>query len=399
MRPTPLAAALLACLLALVSCERESEGGRPQAPPAEIVPPMLARLRAEDERAREAAEARAPRAPAFDRWTVEPPAVEEPVPPESIEAATEVGGRKVRALRTSWPDGSPQSLRHVLADARGGAVVDHGPQVRWYENGELATWRHFDEGRQDGAYAEWFESGRPKASGRFVADSRDGTWVEFSPSGRPTLIREFVQGMPSGGTWRMHPRTGRPRAEERWLAGRQVERERQWGEDGLLELSAQWRDGERHGPYLRYYPGGLGRVRGEYEAGREHGTWTRWDERGMRRVEESFVRGTLHGTRREWSESGVLVLEEPYVEGRLEGVRREWWPSGERRSEVSYRQGSPHGRSSFWHENGVRQIEGERVDGEREGAWTYWKADGSVEEAWSGEYVDDEKVAPLPASR
>ena len=84
--------------------------------------------------------------------------------------------------------------------------------------------------------------------------------------------------------------------------------------------------------------------------------------------------GELHGLTRIWAVDGTLIEEAVYLEGRKTGPARTWYSSGSAQSEGRFEGGARHGR------------------------WIYWRKDGALNEAWSGLYEDDVRVAPLDAS-
>jgi antitoxin component YwqK of YwqJK toxin-antitoxin module len=62
------------------------------------------------------------------------------------------------------------------------------------------------------------------------------------------------------------------------------------------------------------------------------------------------------------------------------------------RFEVGER-GEKHGRFERFYADGTAQSQGAYLDGRMDGDWTFWNADGSVDEARSGSYVDGQRAS------
>ncbi len=97
----------------------------------------------------------------------------------------EFEGAPVERFQREWtPGGFLRVRRYVERDAQR-RDIDHGPDWRWYENGQVQlkrTWRH---GRQDGPFIDYWESGFVKSSGVFVRDDKDGRWLGWHEDGAP----------------------------------------------------------------------------------------------------------------------------------------------------------------------------------------------------------------------
>jgi antitoxin component YwqK of YwqJK toxin-antitoxin module len=69
-----------------------------------------------------------------------------------------------------------------------------------------------------------------------------------------------------------------------------------------------------------------------------------------------------------------------------------WYESGQKKTEESFVAGQRNGPYRSWYPNGQMEASGEYVMGSREGEWTYWRNDGTLMEAASGLYRNDQRV-------
>lgn len=254
--------------------------------------------------------------------------------------------------------------RGVLRDADG--MVNHGHFQRWHPNGQMAE------------------------DGHYLAGVRHGRYAVISDSGLKETEIEYRRGIKHGESLT-------------------------WGKMGVLRERARYVEGVLHGPYEALT--GDQRVRGRYDGGIEVGTWTWTDTEGHKRREGDMVGGKRSGTWRSWHASGVLAAEENFVDGVFDGLvveydeqgvrraereyksnqphgeSREYHPDGTPSSRITYSEGVPHGPQTRWYDNGVVQMEGTMDRGKRSGPWKYNRPDGTRNEAWSGTYEADVRVA------
>ena len=140
---------------------------------------------------------------------------------------TEFAGSKVTKTETFWPGGQKQRISFTEIGPRE-RPVDHGPDWRWYENGQLQLKRTWKHGKQDGPFAEWHESGFQQATGAFSEDQKDGPWL----------------------TWF---EDGSIRGESTWTKGKLQGREREWFPVGSLRSETFWKDGKQDGPIRNWF--------------------------------------------------------------------------------------------------------------------------------------------------
>jgi antitoxin component YwqK of YwqJK toxin-antitoxin module len=404
-RRPAITALALAVSLVCFACDRpassdapspaESDEGvaKPEARPdaaAVIAPPPgydletkkpgAASLAAEDARAGANADLPAlpPRAKAAPK--VDPPA----------EILTTFEGSAVQREWLTYPDGSPKKLAYQRRNADG-RLVDHGPDWRWFETGQIWIQRTWRDGKQNGPYAEWHQSGCEKQRGAFVDDQRDGHWLTWYETAAPYFDRGWKQGKLDGPSREWYP-SGRLKVDSVWKDGVQDGPWRVFWASGQASQLGLYVNGARSGAWKEWAPDGTVTVAGNYVDGREDGPWLRTDEFGQR-TEETYALGLLDGPRRTFDAQKHQLSQGNYVKGKAHGLQIEWYPGASKKSEIVYENGVQNGRVAYYFPDGKMQMQGSMLQGKRDGAWTYNKPDGTRDPERSGTYKDDQKIA------
>lgn len=100
--------------------------------------------------------------------------------------------------------------------------VEHGPSLRWHENGRPMEVRTYDHGRKTGIHRGWWPNGRPRFEYEFHEGEHDGLMNEWYEDGTP--LRAF------------HMRMGHEEGQQRL-----------WWADGSLRANYTVRNGRRYG--------------------------------------------------------------------------------------------------------------------------------------------------------
>ncbi len=113
----------------------------------------------------------------------------------------------------------------------------------------------------------------------------------------------------------------------------------QWDENGVLKGSGEYRNGRRHGKWVRWFNAGEGKILSSalyksFEApfvaeatfvdGKMQGTWSIFDTQGRLASEWQFQDGELHGKSVWYFPSGHKQREVDYQNGQIEGQLLEW---------------------------------------------------------------------------
>ena len=304
---------------------------------------------------------------------VSDPALRLETDPADYPMPASVGGVPVRILREFHPTNGVlmriKSVREDSVDAEGGVVL-HGPEWAYFNTAALSSIKWWKNNVSHGPLQHWRRVGTRKSEARFIDGERDGLQLNFSKNG----------SMTTRGAYRAGRRYG---LHEEWFAsGQRMSLEtfandqlhgtrRVWDRDGLLMQSENYVEGKRHGRWSDFHPGdGDPREWGEFDSGVRKGVWERGSKQGVVLESSHFVNDRRDGVSKKWNEAGRLIEEATYVMGARTGPCRSWY------------------------DDGTLQSEGTLEDGLRTGYWRYQKASGELNELWSGEYAEDQRVGP-----
>jgi antitoxin component YwqK of YwqJK toxin-antitoxin module len=176
---------------------------------------------------------------------------DEPGPLECPKGAEVKGKRPPEGLKEwcSLPDGT-----------------QHGPSVRYYEDGKLMVRAFFDKGKLEGEYRAWHPNGQVAEAGTYVHDQRQGVFQTWDPGGNRLTEDPYKDGQIQGTS-------------------------RIWFPSGQLMLEVEYAKGKRNGPAVIYYENGQKRSEGEFRNDEYHGHWRGWYADGSLEKEAEFDRG------------------------------------------------------------------------------------------------------------
>lgn len=103
--------------------------------------------------------------------------------------------------------------------------IEHGKQIRWFQNGHLRSEATFHRGLIHGAYKEYHESGQPLMESTWIFGQRNGTHLSWYGNQQQQMSLFFVNGV---------------------LHGQHTE----WYENGNVKATGSWLQGKRHGEWL-----------------------------------------------------------------------------------------------------------------------------------------------------
>lgn|GEM_PF-6747502 len=167
-------------------------------------------------------------------------------------------------------------------------------------------------------------------------------------------------------------------------------------ENGKLELSGEWFQGEKKGVHSAYYANGKmkshipfkddlqeglvrryresGTLENEYESrqGKINGLFKVFDEKGKLKEKSIFVNDKRQGESIDYFESGKVQRVSQYRNGVLHGESRIYYPSGKLDGQLNFVDGKEEGDAEFFHENGNKLFQGSYKNGKEEGRFTYY---------------------------
>ncbi len=213
---------------------------------------------------------------------------------------------------TYHPNGKLKFKQNYYAEMRVGDVlyqnVTHGKQVEFYQNGQKKSEREMEWGRPVGTWSEYHPNGQLRYRAEFSADGQTRQSVSYDEQGRKT----------GEGTQKLLKQENRA---DRWEEDGKVTAWR----NGNLQSVAHYRMGKRHGLSKAYYDDGTLERSGEFQDGEQIGTHQLFWPDGSPRTTETNVEITYEsgrkaivrdGWHRRWTEQGDLIAEAFYYKDR-----------------------------------------------------------------------------------
>lgn len=282
------------------------------------------------------------------------------------DAALPPAPEGARWVEEHFADGRRRSARTVIKDEDG--ILNHGPYLRWFENGFLAEQGEYVRGERHGAHRTYYETGLRLAETEYDHGVQHGVLRRYDPMNKLIQQSHFVRGKREG-------------AEELW-----------WDSEHR-RATTYWKNDLPDGPWTQWHFSGPASESGRYEAGARVGEWVYRSESDVVLRVENYLGGRLHGAYLEFDEQGLKLREGRYVDGVAHGEQLEFHPgAAQAKSRIEYAGGRPNGAARSWYPDGTRESEGELRDGQREGRWTYWNSDGTLHSKLSGLYRSGERV-------
>lgn len=221
----------------------------------------------------------------------------------------------------------------------------------------------------------YYEDGTIKSTGGYHNDLEEGVHRVFTREGMIEGAKVYKKGkVVSEGMY-----------DERGL------KQGHWKEyysDGKLRSEGDYKDSERVGKWVFYFPNGKIEQEGSYDVnGRIKGKWKWYYDTGNILREENFINGLRDGMMIEYSDSGNVITTGEFVEGLEEG---KWiYELGDHKEIGTYQMGEMHGEWKHWYNNGKLSFEGNYVDGNPDGRHRHYFRNGRVEK--EGKYIMGKK--------
>ena len=144
--------------------------------------------------------------------------------------------------------------------------VQHGPSIRYYQDGTRQAEAHFDHGTLGGSYREWHPNDQVVVEVRYKDGEKDGIERTFYADG--TL-----------------------RTEARYRNGKFEGEYKEFFENGKPMSVRRYTDGKLEGEAAAWYSGGQKRSVGRFSDGQYDGAWIGWYDDGSIEKEAVFEKG------------------------------------------------------------------------------------------------------------
>ena len=248
---------------------------------------------------------------------------------------------QMEVIRTRYPNGKVQILRHVSQDTDG----------NYFNNG---VWRLFNQ------------RGQILAEGQFTEGLMEGRWKRWHPASSDGLFQTKPFNM----------------------------------FQGPFLSSASFTKGKLNGVWEMFDSNQQKILEIPYKNGKRNGTAIWWFPQSLKMRQVNFREGVVDGPLAEWDSRKKLVRREEYIEGRKVIRQTTMYRPKQKESEVFYLDASmkltggdnwwdaqpakyeldgeriQHGPVNAWYANGQRKMQGQFIDGKRMGAFTWWHPNG-----------------------
>lgn len=179
----------------------------------------------------------------------------------------------------SYYNGKPDSEKNEILVKH--ALIKHGKQIRWHENGQKAAEEYYKEGLQHGKFIYWNDKGQKTSEMGFKDGKLHGIVAYWTDKGVPTRKEEYKDGERHG-TFLVYY------------------------DDGKLRIEEQYKDGKRHGKNIWYFANGKIDSESHCENGKLQGPYVSLDETGRKVVEGNYANDQRHGEFRFYRKDGKV---------------------------------------------------------------------------------------------
>jgi antitoxin component YwqK of YwqJK toxin-antitoxin module len=184
-----------------------------------------------------------------------------------------------------------------------------------YPNGQLRYSGQFSQGRPVGEFKYYYESGKLRATNVFENNGLRAYHKAYSDNG--LLVAEGVYfDQQKDSTWRFYSDLdGKLLSEDEFTDNLQHGISRSFFPDTekLAELTT-WQYGEKHGPWVRYFPDGTRMAEGSYNEDQPDGPVVFYHPNGQVHIRGNYRLGLKTGVWETFDEDGKLISKEEYKE-------------------------------------------------------------------------------------
>jgi len=218
-----------------------------------------------------------------------------------------------------------------------------GTWQTWYEDGTLLMRGDYKDGKEQGEWSNYWENGQLKNKSTFKAGLLSGAWESYYPTGKLKLSGKYEDNFKVG-EWTDYFENGKPKD----ILTYKLFKEKSKVEYGIMKdrvrsdskkdghavsfsmkdyrktEEGDYKEGEKHGEWIAYYPGGRNpAVISNYKNGELDGTMKQFDKRGNLLQEMDYKEGLKHGRFIVYDKKGKAVVTKKFefgmevIEGQL----------------------------------------------------------------------------------
>jgi len=175
----------------------------------------------------------------------------------------------------------------------------------------------FDEkGYKQGQWTEYFESGQIRSLGKYANNQKEGNWKFYFKSGKPEQTGNYKNGKPSG-TWIWYYENGNILREEDFAYGKEEGMLAEYDENGNIITKGEYIEGYKNGKW--YYCVGDDTQEGNYKDDQRDGEWIHYFPQKKMAFKGSYVFGEENGEHIYYFNNGNIKLRAFFKMSRKDG--------------------------------------------------------------------------------
>jgi len=181
---------------------------------------------------------------------------------------------------------------------------EQGEWSNYWENGQLKNKSTFKAGLLSGAWESYYPTGKLKLRGKYEDNFKVGEWTDYFENGKPKDILTYKlfkeKSKVEYGIMKDRVRSDSKKDGHAVSFSMKDYRKTEEGD---------YKEGEKHGEWIAYYPGGRNpAVISNYKNGELDGTMKQFDKRGNLLQEMDYKEGLKHGRFIVYDKKGKAVL-------------------------------------------------------------------------------------------
>jgi len=204
-----------------------------------------------------------------------------------------------------------------------------------YENGKTLMSGKYLNGLEQGDWVNYWDNGATKNEASFKSGELDGEWKSYSPEGVLLLSGFYKNGLKVK-EWKSYDGKGHlltlenfkvikdnQKTSEIVVLGRSTLVSVLHGKfeayselDYRLKASGKYKNGEKNGTFIDYYPGGMiPTIVAQYKKGELSGLFQQFSRQGGIRHQIQYENGVKNGGFLIFNSSGKVVVRKKFVNG------------------------------------------------------------------------------------
>jgi antitoxin component YwqK of YwqJK toxin-antitoxin module len=184
-----------------------------------------------------------------------------------------------------------------------------GRHVTYFNNGQIESERHYENGEEHGVSTEWYRNGNKEKEANYLNGFPHGKFTYWDEEGGLDRVWEYKEGIQSG-TWYSYFYDGSTESEETFDDDSNSV-ETTWDSSGNKEAEIHKQHGHPHGISIRWHSNGNKESENNYKNGNLDGDCSSWGIDGNILQDNYYENGELIGGT-SWQADGTIKSDQPY---------------------------------------------------------------------------------------